>query len=120
MFFIGIFGIYPEDKKIKDVQVTNYPGYPMGIRGDLYRNNNVFEFFFIPIIRYSKKYYLKFPDSQKIYLIDKEYAEESLRNEKEINFFDLEEMDVRDNTCSDCGNIIDGNYKYCPYCGKKL
>ncbi|NCC81454.1 MAG: zinc ribbon domain-containing protein [Clostridia bacterium] len=120
MFFIGIFGIYPEDRKITDVQVNNYPGYPMGVRGDLYRNNSVFEFFFIPVLRFNKKYYLKFPDSHKIYLLDKDYAEEALKSEKEVNFYDLEEMDVQDNTCPDCGKIVEGNYKYCPYCGKEL
>ncbi len=120
MFFIGIFGIYPEDKKIQDIQVYNYPGYPMGIKGDLYRVNNVFEFFFIPLLRFNKKYYLKFPNSQKVYLIEKDFIEEAIKRGKEIDFYDLLETDIEDNTCPDCGKIIEGNYKFCPYCGKKF
>ena len=86
MFFIGIFGIFPEDKKIKDVTVENYPGYPMGIKGDLYRNSSVFEFFFVPVFRFNRKYYIKFPDSKNIYLLEKDVAEDLLKRDSEINF----------------------------------
>lgn len=120
MFFIGIFGIFPEDKKIKDVTVENYPGYPMGIKGDLYRNSSVFEFFFVPVFRFNRKYYIKFPDSKNIYLLEKDVAEDLLKRDSEINFFDLQESDIQDNGCPDCGKIVEGNYRYCPHCGKKL
>jgi len=120
MFFIGIFGIHPEEKKVQDINVENYPGYPMGIRGDLYRQSSVFEFFFIPMFRFNKKYYIKFPDSQKIYLIDRDKAEEVIKRGFEINFFDLSEADIKDNICPDCGHIVEENYKFCPYCGKNF
>lgn len=118
MFFVGIFGVLPEEKRLGDIQVNNYPGFAYGAKADIYRNARVFEFFFIPIFRFNKRYYLKFPDSSLLYLLDKDLAERALRDGMPINYYDLQVADVSDRSCSDCGRPVEDGYRFCPWCGK--
>ncbi len=119
MFFVGIFCVLPEEKKLGSLEVDNYPGYAYGAKADLYRNASVFEFFFIPFFRFNKRYYLKFSDSSFLYLLDKEVAERALREGSSINFYDLQAADVSDKACSQCGKPVEEGYLFCPWCGKE-
>lgn len=120
MFFVGIFGIHPEEKKIGEIRVENYPNYSIGIKADIYRSNNVFEFFFIPILRFNKKYLIIFPNSKKVFFLEKEIAEDALKRETSISYYDLYESDYCTSCCPGCGRELEGNFRFCPYCGKEL
>ncbi len=120
MFFIGIFRIYPEEKKVAETMIDHIPEHPMGIKAELFRQNQVFDFFFIPVFRYHKKYYLLIPGTHRIFLLNNEKAEDIIRRGGTVSYYDVEEVQVEDYHCPSCGSRIEGDFKYCPFCGKDL
>ncbi len=87
---------------------------------------NVFHFFFIPLIKWGKKYYLKSRCCNTIYAISKENLDR-VKVERSFNNIDLEEIYTESSSdnndtmiCSNCGRAINCSFKYCPHCGEKL
>jgi len=70
------------------------------------RTDHYFSLFFIPLFRVKKG------DS---YLMCE-------RCEQEITSFGVNPSggEIDDDSCSFCGSCLDGNFKYCPQCGKKI
>ena len=67
----------------------------------------VFMFFFIPIIKWNKKYYIKTSCCEKVAKIDSEDRKKKLKKVKEVNL-NIDEIDfgqIEDNVkiCTNCG-----------------
>jgi NADH pyrophosphatase NudC (nudix superfamily) len=87
---------------------------------------NVFHFFFIPLIKWGEKYYLKSRCCNTIYAISKENLDR-VKVERSFNNIHLEEIYTESSSdnndtmiCSNCGRAINCSFKYCPHCGEKL
>ena len=86
----------------------------------------VFSIFFIPIIKWNKKYYLQTSCCDTVYEINKDTGKK-LELEKDISIYEEDIIDVKHygsinhkKICSNCQNQIEHDFLYCPICGKKL
>lgn len=129
MFFVGIFGIDTKEKQVKDVDNIYCRTCDNKTKGVLIKTYEYFHFFFIPIFRWNERFYVICKRCNSIYEISKEKGKDI---EKGI-IKDISENDMTlikegqvygkkalKRTCPNCGREIEGDYKYCPYCGSKL
>ncbi|OFI07006.1 hypothetical protein CLOACE_05920 [Clostridium acetireducens DSM 10703] len=122
MFFIGIFGVENKEKFIKKIfnlsckNCTNTKGFT------LIKNYKYFHFFFIPLFKWEKTYYLTCDDCNTIYEIPFEKGEKIENGEDiDINYWDLKilyENYNKQHVCPNCGKPLDSSFDFCPYCGK--
>jgi len=80
-----------------------------------------FNLFFIPIIKFVKKYYITTTCCGTVYEISKELGKKIERGENvTINESDLQPLNVhKEKTCYNCGSPMEENYEFCPKCGRK-
>ncbi|EJO5348062.1 zinc ribbon domain-containing protein [Clostridium botulinum] len=125
MFFFGIFGINTKQEEIEDFENIVCKKCGTLSRYTVIKTYNIFHFFFIPLIKWGEKYYLKSRCCNTIYIISKENLH-CVRSQGNLNDIDLEEVytkcsRVNNSTmiCNNCGKEIKCSFDYCPYCGKK-
>jgi hypothetical protein len=119
MFFIG--GISQKSEKIEFNQVNVCEICDKFSNIEVYKTYWYFSFFFIPIIKWNKEYFVKLNCCQKISKLDNEIG---LKIEKgEITSIDMKNLDFKINslkTCLNCGFKTEKDYTYCPKCSNKL
>ena len=129
MFFIGIFGIENGQKEIKNLSSIPCKRCNGNTDGKLIKTFYMFQFFFIPIFKWSEKYYIKCNSCNSIYEISKEKGKKIENGENiEITYWDLSEINIGYynnyyspiTICPSCGKKVEGEYNYCPYCGTKI
>lgn len=125
MFFIGIFGIDERKKEIKVIRNLVCKACGNITAYKLIKVNKVFHFFFIPIFTWNKRYYLMSECCNSIFSISDKLAKALENNEHvDIKDEDLEQINSYTNTneriCSNCSNVVQSNFKYCPHCGERM
>lgn len=130
MFFIGIFGIENGEKEIKNLSNIVCKKCNSNTNGKLIKTFYMFQFFFIPIFKWSEKYYIKCSSCNAIYEIPNEKGKRIENGENiDITYWDLNEVNSglyneyyspNNNICPSCGKMLEGEYNYCPYCGTKI
>ena len=118
MFFISIFGIQQKDRIIKEFDNTICPDCGRLTRAELGESYTFFHFFFIPLFKWNKKYFVKLRCCGSIYMVESDYVNE-LINSTDIDFDKLSKVQYSGNLCPNCGTFINPNFIYCPYCGQK-
>ncbi|MCR1934300.1 zinc ribbon domain-containing protein [Clostridium tepidum] len=125
MFFFGIFGINTRQKEIEEFQNLICKKCGNLSRYTVIKTYNIFHFFFIPLIKWGEKYYLKSRCCNTIYVISKEDLDR-IREGEDINNIYLKEIYMgNSNTndiiiCNECGKEVDSSFNFCPHCGQKL
>lgn len=123
MFFIG--GIEERKKSIKFIQNIVCKACGSMSSYELIKVYTVFHFFFIPIFKWNKRYYLISRCCNSVFQISLEIGE-GLEKGQEINIQDSDlkevynEYNSREIICSNCKNSVDSSFQYCPHCGEKL
>lgn len=81
-----------------------------------------FTFFFLPLFRFGKRYFVSCPNCGAAYEINREEGRRIERDPyAEIepdSIFRVAGRTVR--FCPNCGTQVDPDSRYCPYCGVKL
>lgn len=123
MFFIGIFGISQNQKQL-DYHRTGicqscgrFGGY------EVFYVYSYFHFFFLPLIKWNKKYYVKMNCCNSMYELNPEKGSAIARGESpELKAEDLCRINQGQNLffCPECGFEVQKNFEFCPKCGKKL
>lgn len=82
---------------------------------------SVFSLFFIPLIRFNRRYYAYFHCCDRSYPIRKEAGEE-LRSspERELRESDLLEATHQNPRCRSCGYLLQEDFEFCPKCGDPI
>lgn len=85
----------------------------------------VLSIFFIPCLKWSKKYYVQSSCCDTIYALDGEIGRRISREEEvEIRAEDLELIQSgnprRGKRCKHCGYETEEDFTYCPKCGQEL
>ena len=125
MFFIGIFGA--EDKEVVKKEYVNVicPVCGHYCRAKLIFAYSYLHFFFIPVFKYHKKYYVILTCCGAKYEADEAYYGE-LMNGAPLDFNRMKKAnawtyyDPNCKICPNCGAQVETQYSYCPFCGKQL
>lgn len=129
MFFFGIFGISNKEKELRDINNVVCKKCRTMTTYKLIKVYNFFHIFFIPIIRWGQRYYLKSrccntifeinPDlggrleqGEDVYIEDKDMTE--VYSDYERKFYNEEVV------CLACKNKVNTSFTYCPHCGERL
>ena len=120
---IFIAGVYPKQKKLE------YEGGPEVCKNcgrygryQVYMEYNTFSLFFIPIIKWKKRYFVVTTCCGERFQLDQEVGE---RIEQGENIRISEEDLIREGGyggiryCNGCGQPLDPSFTYCPNCGKR-
>lgn len=79
--------------------------------------------FFIPILKWNKRYFLKSRCCSTIYEVSKDLGREMEKNlDPNIREEDLQLVQKghsKDKMCLNCGAKLEDNFEYCPTCGTK-
>ncbi len=120
MFFIGIFGIQNKDRLLKEYDSVICPDCGRLSRAELFETYTYFHFFFIPLFKWGRKYFVKLRCCNGIFVAEEDYAKQLLNSET-IDFDRLQKFGIYDDrACSNCGAYVNPNFNYCPNCGNKL
>jgi hypothetical protein len=120
-----IFGISNGEKKLDFVQTMLCSHCGLFTRLELTMTYMYFSLFFLPLFRWSKRYYVKSSCCGRVYEIDHELGRRLQKGEL-INLTeqDLQEINNGGQTyagrCSYCGYPASPEFEYCPKCGRKL
>lgn len=121
MFFI--FGISTKEKDIDFVQTMICPSCKSYGRLELFMTYTYFSLFFIPLIKWNKKYCVRTTCCGSLYTIDASMGKGIDRGTRNsINESDLYPINMNyssTNICSNCDYPMDSDYEYCPQCGSK-
>lgn len=117
MFFVGIFGI---QEKIKEIKEFNNVICACGrySRLKLIEQYTYFHFFFIPIFKWNRRYYVEARCCGRVFEVPEDYVEEALRSDS-LDIGRLREVSMPYKVCANCGRQVDSSFTYCPYCGSK-
>lgn len=119
MFFFGIFGIQQKDRPVKEFDNIICPECGKLTRAELRESFTYFHFFFIPIFKWNKQYFLQLRCCGSIYTVNQDYVRE-LQHGEGVDFDRLQKMQMPNNICPHCGSFINPSFAYCPFCGQKL
>lgn len=125
MFFVGVFGIEEKHKEIRSIQNMVCKDCEGMTTYQLIEVYNFFHFFFIPIFKWSHRYYLKCRSCNAVFQISNELGqrlklgENLIINDEDLNLVFRDENYVRVARCSSCGREIESEFQYCPHCGHK-
>ena len=121
MFFIGVFGIEEKEHIVKEFNnvICKCGSYS---KAEMIERYTYFHFFFIPLFRWNKKYFVRFRCCNRLFSVPKDYAVELLdKYNNNIDINRLKEInDYSGRACPRCGAYLDSSFVYCPYCGESL
>lgn len=127
MFFLGVFGIETREREVGEVDSVACIKCGMLTKYTIIKTYNVFHFFFLPLVKWKEKYYLKSRCCNTIYEITKEDLDKinKSKNLKDVNIKEIySDIDYskgcREIICTNCKRKVEENFTYCPYCGKKI
>lgn len=120
MFFI--FGISTKEKKLDFTQTIVCSNCGSYGRYETLMTYSYFSLFFIPILKWNKKYYITITCCGSVYELNKDIGRAIERGENiNINESDLEPLNInKSKICLNCGFPIDDVFEYCPKCGERL
>ena len=77
--------------------------------------------FFIPVLRWGKKYYVRTSCCDSLYELDSIAGKKIARGEDvTIRDEDLKELYSNKKKCQSCGYIAEADFEFCPKCGERL
>ena len=127
MFFI--FGIDQGEKEIKYEKLIICNECRKYGRYQVYMTYMCFSLFFIPIIRWGRKYYVKTTCCNTLYELNQEVGKR-LKNGENIEITEKDLTIIQSNNgwqfhnygsekrCINCGYVGSQEFEYCPKCGR--
>lgn len=123
MFFIGIFGFDGKIKELGSLPNKICPSCGQLTSLHLYKTYSFFHIFFLPVAKWNVKYIAKTNCCEAVFEVEnsvgKQFEEGIINDIDEKNLKVLEKGIFRKH-CEECKAAFNGNYEFCPYCGKKL
>lgn len=121
MFFI--FGISSKERDLDFSQTTICKTCGSYGRLEAFMTYTYFSLFFIPIIKWNKKYFIRSTCCGSIYSIEEELGK-SIERGRNVVIKDSDLININRNYkkelyCKNCGRKIEESFEYCPSCGHK-
>jgi RNA polymerase subunit RPABC4/transcription elongation factor Spt4 len=123
MIFVG--GISSKQKKLEFNQTIICPECGKYGRYEVFMEYTYLSLFFVPTLKWNKKFYAESTCCQSLYMISNEAGERILRGESVT----LTEKDLQlvhygrvgfSKQCPNCGFETQENFQYCPQCASPL
>lgn len=128
MIFIG--GISSGTKVIEYVKTVICSHCGSYGRYQVYMTYMYFSFFFIPLFKWNKRFYVKMSCCGTVYELDQELGKRLLRGEQaEITERDLKLVQAGNKPyygsagakiCENCGYETSEDFEFCPKCGRRF
>ncbi|HLR21103.1 MAG TPA: zinc ribbon domain-containing protein [Tissierellaceae bacterium] len=122
MFFV--FGISNKEKEIDFSQTIVCEVCGAYGRLEAFMRYSYFSLFFIPILKWNKKYYIRSTCCNSLYTIDKDLGKDIEKGFIErIDESKLKSVNVNHNRtryCNNCSYPVELEFEYCPKCGSKI
>ena len=118
MFFIGIFGIGKDKKELRTFPNIICPCCGRYTQAKLVMEYSYFHLFFLPLFKFSKKFFVLPSCGCSVYEADAEYANEL----QTAAYIDMNRLTLisRRNICRSCMREVGNEFSFCPYCGSRL
>ncbi len=115
-----IFGISQKECEINYTKKVKCPICSKEQIPKIWMKYSYFMLFFIPIIKWNKKYFITLPCCNKFTELDNVAGKKVEKNEEiDISHLNFEKCDSK-KYCIKCGFQTNENYEFCPHCGEKL
>ncbi len=123
MFFVGIFGVQSKVESLKTEVGTPCPVCGAFDRYDIKKAYTYFHFFFLPLWKWNKRYYVQTRCCQRVCSLDESIgsrieAGEPVEIPREHITCD-QSHDVP-SLCSRCREPVEPSHRFCPHCGVEL
>ena len=122
MFFI--IGVSDKRKDIEFAQSIQCRACGNYGRYSVFMTYTVLSLFFIPTIKWNRRYYVRTSCCGRLYELDSQTGKRIERGERvEIVDDDLKDSGRRGRvykTCHNCGYSTDEDFDFCPKCGERL
>ena len=123
MFFV--FGVSSKEESIDFTQTKVCSNCGAYGRFEVYLTYSYFSLFFIPLIKWKRKYFVRTTCCDSLYTIDEDLGKDIERGDvSKIDGTHLRPIRVNTNhkrTCLNCNfSTEEQNFVYCPKCGNKL
>jgi len=122
MFFIGVFGIEDKCKEVRTLSNIVCPACGRYTAGTLYFSYTFFHFFFIPLFKWNKTYFVRLHCCGAVYTCDAQTAKDAQASGR-IDFSKCSRQSAEAGgaqSCPNCGARVAPGFSYCPYCGHRL
>ncbi len=122
-----MFLIFGVTEKQRDIEFSQF--HTCSICGsysnfEVYQTYTAFSLFFIPVIKWNRKYYVKARCCGSLYTIDESLGrdiENGIKREIQPSELQLIQGNYRrEKRCGSCGYLVDPDYDYCPKCGNPM
>lgn len=124
MFFI--MGISDRQKILNFMQWEICKCCGTNTKLEVYMTYTCLSFFFIPILKWNKRYFVRMPCCGAVCCIDSELGKSISRGKvthidaDSLNFGQYGSNSKYGKRCGNCGFTTNENYGYCPRCGQRL
>jgi hypothetical protein len=124
MFFM--MGITNGQKELEHQQMVLCDACGSYGRYTVFMTYMVLSIFFIPILKWNRKYYVRMSCCNALYQLNPETGKRIAHGEQvEIRKEDLERVNeygqqVRMRRCANCGYTTEEDFEYCPKCGTRF
>ncbi len=121
-----IFGISSAKKKLDFIQTILCSHCEQFGRLELFMTYTYLSLFFIPIFKWNRQFHIKSTCCNSVYSIDNSIGkrilkgEELIINEQDLHLINSGKYSSLQRRCSQCGNMMEQNFLFCPNCGNKL
>lgn len=123
MFFIGVFGIQGEQKKIGTYNNAVCSNCGALTRLELYKDYSYLHIFFIPTFKWNIKYIARSGCCNALFELDPEIGRLYEKGESpaiEPRHLKIMGRTSSNGTCPNCGARVERDHSFCPYCGNRL
>lgn len=121
MFFIG--GIAQKQEAIPFEQIIDCPNCHKYTHLKVFMIYTYFSFFFIPIFKWGKRYFVQSSCCNSICELDKEIGkgiEQGFITSLDVSSLHFTYSQNNLKICTSCGYRTNENFSFCPKCGNKL
>lgn len=119
MFFVGIFGIQPGQKKVGEGQGI-CPSCEAFDRWEAYEEYTYFHVFFVPVWKWGRHYFVRTRCCRRALELDPDIGRRIAHGERmqlRPEHIIKRQGEFEEAVCRNCGSVLHPDYRYCPRCG---
>lgn len=117
-----LFGTSTKESKLDFVQSIVCSNCGLHGKYEAFMTYSVFTIFFIPILKWNKRYYVTSTCCDSLYKVNKDIGRSIERGDNiNIDKSDLQAININSSkVCANCKFPIENEFAYCPRCGEKI